>query len=163
MSNTILRVKHRMAKLLVRAANTLVNNMDTPSPKPYYRPVDTHMPGIGHQHSCGAYSYEFLESLVEQDGPDGFGATATIKWLLSDEGWVSLENMPLADIKATFAADGTFDLSPPIQKMIRKPDINDCARCDGDGLDPDGPNKGMYRTKYCRRCAGSGKREDGPT
>lgn len=43
------------------------------------------------------------------------------------------------------------------------PDINDCARCDGTGLDPDGPGNGMYGTAWCRRCAGTGSREDGPT
>lgn len=41
-------------------------------------------------------------------------------WAINDEiladapdcphGWVSLEDMPLADIKALFAADGTFNL-----------------------------------------------------
>jgi hypothetical protein len=42
-------------------------------------------------------------------------------------------------------------------------DINDCARCDGTGLEPDGPGGGFYGTDYCRRCAGSGARQDGPT
>jgi hypothetical protein len=105
-------LRWKLAERLVWAANRLVRNLDTAA-RPHYRPVDTHMPGIGHEFSCGAYSYEGLKSLVEQDGPDGFGATATVKWLIGKEGWVSFEGMPLADIKATFAEDGTFDLSPP--------------------------------------------------
>ncbi len=42
-------------------------------------------------------------------------------------------------------------------------DFNACARCDGSGLDPDGPGNGLHGSDYCRRCAGSGRREDGPT
>lgn len=109
----IARLQFRTANALVWAANMLVRNRDLPQQWPYYRPVDTHMPGIGHQWSCGAYSYEGLKSLVEQDGPDGFGATATVAWLIGTEGWKSLADMSWADIKADFAADGTFDLSPP--------------------------------------------------
>jgi hypothetical protein len=106
------RIKYWFAERLVWWANRLVRNCISLQCDPYYRPVDTHMQGIGHQWSCGAYSYEFLKSLVEQDGPDGFGATATIKWLIGTEGWKSFGDMSLADIKADFAASG-FDLSPP--------------------------------------------------
>jgi hypothetical protein len=106
-----------LAERLVWVANWIVRNNDTPQPRPYYRPVDTHMPGIGHEWSCGAYSYEGLKSLVEQDGPDGFGATATVKWFIGKEGWQSLEGMPLADIKAMFAQDGHFDMSPPLPPL----------------------------------------------
>jgi len=111
-----MRQRYKLAEHLVCVANWLVRNNDTPQKRPYYRPVDTHIAGIGHEWACGAYSYEGLKSLVEQDGPDGFGATATVKWLIGTEGWHSLEGMPLADIKAMFAVDGTFDLSPPEAK-----------------------------------------------
>jgi hypothetical protein len=105
-------MRYRLAEILVGAANWIVRNNDTPQKRPYYRPVDTHMQDIGHEWACGAYSYEGLKSLVEQDGPEGFGATATVKWLIGTEGWKSLADMSLADIKADFAASG-FDLSPP--------------------------------------------------
>lgn len=107
------RYRHKLADRLVWVANELVRGSGTPQYWPVYRSVDAYMPGIGHEFSCGAYSYEGLKSLVEQDGPDGFGATATVKWLIGKEGWMSFEGMSLADIKAAFAADGTFDLSPP--------------------------------------------------
>lgn len=118
----IARARLRAAAALVGLANWLVRQNDTPTKHPYYRPIDTHMPGIGHEWVCGAYSYEGLLSLVEQDGPDGFGASCTVKWLIGTEGWKLLEDMSFADIKADFAASG-FDLSPPqpVNDPLRRP------------------------------------------
>ncbi|GAA2418371.1 hypothetical protein [Mycolicibacterium llatzerense] len=100
-------MRRRIARTLVWLANQLVRGDDSPAVWPLYRPVDTHIAGIGdHEFACGAYSYEHLKSLVEQDGPDGFGSTATIRWLISPEGWEPLEDMPLADLKALFATSG---------------------------------------------------------
>lgn len=107
-----IKYKYWLAERLIWAANRLVRNCLSLQYDPHYRPVDTDMPGLDHEWSCGAYSYEFLKSLVEQDGPDGFGATATVKWLIGADGWKALADMSWADIKADFAASG-FDLSPP--------------------------------------------------
>lgn len=104
----LMRRRLAAASALVAFANRLARKWtdQTPTVWPLYRAVDTHIPGIGdHKHACAAYSYEGLKALVEQDGPDGFGATATVRWLISDEGWQSFDGMSLADIKATFAAN----------------------------------------------------------
>lgn len=42
-------------------------------------------------------------------------------------------------------------------------DITECVRCEGSGLDPDGPGEGFHGSEYCKRCGGAGTREAGPT
>jgi hypothetical protein len=118
----VMRRRFKAADTLVALANWIIRKWtdQTPAVWPRYRPVDTHIPGIGdHEFACAAYSYENLKSGVEQDGPDGYGATQTVKSLISAEGWESLEGMSMADLKATFAADG-IGLSPP-QKVPSAP------------------------------------------
>lgn len=100
------KIQYRLAEFLVTMANRLIANDNSPRRKPYYRPVDTYIPGIGHEFSCSAYSYEHLKSLVEQDGPNGFGATATIKWLISEEGWVKAEDMDPIELRRALAMNG---------------------------------------------------------
>jgi hypothetical protein len=96
----------KLADMLVALANKIVKNQNLPIHHPYYRAVDRYIPGIGHEFSCGAYSYEGLKSLVEQDGPDGFGATATVKWLIGEEGWVKTEDMDPTELRRTLAVNG---------------------------------------------------------
>lgn len=100
------RLKFNLFVLLVKLANLLVKAPDSPHRYPYYRPIDTYIPGIGHKYSCGAYSYEGLKSLVEQDGPEGFGATATVKWLISEEGWKDVADMSPRELRRTLAMSG---------------------------------------------------------
>lgn len=99
-------IRWKLARFLVRLANVLASSTDTPTAKPHFRPVDTHMPGVGHEFACGAYSYEGLKSLVEQDGPDGFGAKATVKWLIGKEGWKKVEDMEPRELRRSLAMSG---------------------------------------------------------
>lgn len=101
-----MKIRYKVAKGLVWAANRLMKDKNLPGYWPYYRPIDTYMEGIGHEFSCGAYSYEGLKSLVEQDGPEGFGARATIKWLIGIEGWKKIEDMSPREVRRTFAMSG---------------------------------------------------------
>jgi hypothetical protein len=98
------KYRSKVAKALVWLANWLVKYGDTPSVWPLYRPVDSAAPG--EKWACGAYSLEGLRSLVEQDGPDGFGARATVKWLIGDEGWRSVADMDLTELRRTLAMSG---------------------------------------------------------
>lgn len=98
--------RYRLSKALVWVANRLVHNLDLPHKAPYYRPVDTYMPGIGHKYSCGAYSYEGLKSLVEQDGPKGFGARATVKWLIGEDGWRDVADIDPKQLRRELAMSG---------------------------------------------------------
>lgn len=102
----IYKARHRIAAALVWLANRLVSVPDLPYQAQYYRPIDTHMPGIGHEFACGAYSYEGLKSLVEQDGPDGFGTHATIKWLIGVEGWQKVKDMEPRELRRLLAMSG---------------------------------------------------------
>lgn len=99
------KLQNKLARCLVAIANHLIKKNQL-SHYPVYRPVDTYIPGIGHKYSCGAYSYEHLKSLVEQDGPDGFGATATIAWLISEDGWREVSDMDETELRRTLAMSG---------------------------------------------------------
>lgn len=105
------RIRYKIAKILVNLANK-INGRDDLSRYPYFRPIDTHIDGIGGKHSSAAYSYEFLKSLIEQDGPDGFGATATIQWLIGEEGWLDVEEMQPKELRRMFAMSG-LDIEVP--------------------------------------------------
>ena len=94
------KYRSKLAYFLVEIANQLVR----PLPREYgynhwpkFRPIDQEMKHRGsykgHKYSCGAYSHEHLQSLVEQDGPNGFGATATVKWLIGVEGWQDISDL----------------------------------------------------------------------
>ena len=99
-------IKYKTAEILVLLANKLTNKPDSPRHVPLFRPVDQLMPGIGHKYACGAYSYEGLKSLVEQDGPDGFGASCTVAWLIGEEGWQDVADMNPTDLRRTLAMSG---------------------------------------------------------
>lgn len=103
-----MKFRSKIAVFLVNIANLLVYSKHPtgPSHYPYYRPVDTYMPGIGHKYSCGAYSYEGLKGLVEQDGPEGFGASATVKWLIGIEGWKDVADMDPTQLRRELAMTG---------------------------------------------------------
>lgn len=114
------RLRHKTAKRLVAVANWLVNTGFTPTHHPYYRSIDSPDEALtGSKNACAAYSYEGLKSLVEQDGPDGFGATATVKWLISDEGWEEIGPDNINEVRRMFAMNGidmdddTGELTPP--------------------------------------------------
>ena len=64
------------------------------------------MEGIGHKYACGAYSYEGLKSLVEQDGPEGFGATCTVAWLIGEDGWKDVADMDPIEARRELAMSG---------------------------------------------------------
>lgn len=101
------KFKHKLAEKLVWLANRLIRNTNQPPAFwPLYRPVDSPMPGIGHKYACAAYSYEGLKSLVEQDGPNGFGASVTVKWLISEEDWKDVADMDPTELRRTLAMSG---------------------------------------------------------
>ena len=113
------KYRTKLAYFLVEVANQLVR----PLPKEYsynywpkFRPIDQDIKRRGsykgHEFACGAYSYEHLVSLTEQDGPKGFGATATVAWLIGDEGWEDI-----ADLKNE---DGTSMSAQEAADMISK-------------------------------------------
>ena len=100
------KLKYSIADKLVYLANRIVSSPSSLHRSPYYRPVDTCMPGIGHEFSCGAYSYEHLKSLVEQDGPEGFGATCTVAWLIGKGGWQNVADMDPKELRRSLAMSG---------------------------------------------------------
>jgi len=91
------RFMYRVSRGFLWLANWAYGN-DGPTISPHYRGVDSKtLMNLGTEHSCDAYSYEHIKSLIEQDGPDGFGATAPLSWLISEEGWqrVGLEDIDM--------------------------------------------------------------------
>lgn len=100
------KLRFKISRGLVWFANRLVKGQLL-SQWPYYRPVDSSDPELtGSKYACSAYSYEGLKSLTEQDGPNGFGTTATIKWLISDEGWKDFADMSIKEIRRELAKSG---------------------------------------------------------
>lgn len=101
-----MKIVYRISQGLVWIANQLIEygTPTSPSYYPLYRPVDTVAPN--EKWACGAYSLEGLRSFVEQDGPNGFGATATVKWLISDEGWKSFNDMTMNEVRRELAMIG---------------------------------------------------------
>jgi hypothetical protein len=102
------KLKYKLSLKLVWLANLLVNDKgSTPATWPRFRAVDSPDEALtGSKYACAAYSYEGLKSLTEQDGPNGFGATATIKWLISDEGWKDTSDMSMNEIRRDLAMSG---------------------------------------------------------
>lgn len=101
-----MRIRLKLAYKMLGLANLIYPHSGQPGYKPLFRPIDTCMEGIGHKFSCGAYSYEGLKSLVEQDGPDGFGAKATVKWLIGTEGWKNVSDMSQKELRRNLAMSG---------------------------------------------------------
>ena len=60
---------------------------------PVYRHIDQQIKGIGTEHSCGAYSYEGIMSLLKQYEDDGL-PEPTLRSLVSEDGWINLEEHP---------------------------------------------------------------------
>lgn len=88
----IKRLPWRTALALVWLANKIAEGRH-PTHDPVFRPVDHYMPGIGTEHSCGAYSYEHIASLIKQYKDDGL-PEPLLKDLISEDGWVNLEDNP---------------------------------------------------------------------
>lgn len=61
--------------------------------KPTYRAIDRQIKGIGTEHSCAAYSYEGIVSLLKQYEDDGL-PEPKLSHLISEEGWINLEEHP---------------------------------------------------------------------
>ena len=67
--------------------NPLAKDFPThPGYYPRFRAIDTkHLNNLGTEHTCDAYSYEGLKSLVDQGDGD-----ETIARFISEEGWVNI-------------------------------------------------------------------------
>lgn len=65
---------------------------DTPTHNPRFRAIDQKIKGIGTEHSCAAYSYEEIVSLLKQYEDDGL-PPPLLKDLISEDGWVSIEDV----------------------------------------------------------------------
>lgn len=101
------KLRYRMAEKLVQLANYIYPKSAGLSHFPNYRQIDGPNETItGSKWPCAAYSYEMLKSLVEQDGPDGFGATATIAWLIGDEGWKDITADNIDEVRRSLAISG---------------------------------------------------------
>lgn len=101
----MIKLRYRIASYFLWLAN-FVYPKENPGYFPHFRAVDSGIEGIGHKFAAACYSYEHLKSLVEQDGPEGFGATATIKWLIGEEGWVSTEDIEPKELQRLLAVNG---------------------------------------------------------
>jgi hypothetical protein len=86
-------IPYRTERSLVWLANRIAKYRNPLSHWPLYRAIDQHLPGIGTEHSCGAYSYEYIVSLIKQYKSDGL-PEPLLKDLISEEGWINLEDNP---------------------------------------------------------------------
>lgn len=86
-------IPYKIEVSLVWAANQIAKARGIPTYNPKYRPVDQQIKGLGTEHSCGAYSYEGIVSLLEQYKGDGL-PEPLLSSLISEEGWINLEDRP---------------------------------------------------------------------
>jgi len=106
----IARIRHSIARRFVALANK-IEPKDSPAPTPYYRAVDTNVLHLGTKHSCDAYSYEHLQSLMKQEG-EGY----TLGQLFDESGWVEIGPDNIDEVRRDFAKmgidmdDGTGEL-----------------------------------------------------
>lgn len=83
-----------IAKDLVWFANRIEKTRSYPGAYfPVYRHIEQQIPGIGGKHSCAAYSYEHIQSLLKQYEQDGL-PEPLLSTLISEEGWIDLEEHP---------------------------------------------------------------------
>lgn len=125
------RTKSKLAFIFLWLANFVDNPFskqlpNTPHHTPYFRPIDTVMPGIGDgKWDSGAYSYEGLKSLVEQDGPEGFGATMTVNWLLFDKsGIIEITDDNAEETIELINKDFALEATRQEQKKLKEEDEN---------------------------------------
>lgn len=84
----------RTERALVWLANQIARRNNYPGAYwPVYRHIDQQIIGIGTKHSCAAYSYEHLQSMIEQYKGDGL-PVPTLEEFLSEDGWIDLEEHP---------------------------------------------------------------------
>lgn len=84
----------RLERSLVWLANQLARRNNYPGAYwPVYRHIDQKIEGIGTEHSCAAYSYEGIMSLLKQYEGDGL-PEPTLRSLISEDGWINLEEHP---------------------------------------------------------------------
>ena len=83
-----------VARVLVWLANQIERLRSYPgSYFPVYRPINQQIKGIGTKHSCGCYSYEYIQSMLKQYEDDGL-PEPLLSSLISEEGWIDLEEHP---------------------------------------------------------------------
>lgn len=111
-----------IAKILVSIANHLVKN-STPTVYPIFRPVDQKIDGIGTEHSCGAYSYEHIQSLIKQYADDGLDPPL-LERLVSEEGWINLEEHPemVAEVLDSLNRGATLAATREEQEQLNRMD-----------------------------------------
>lgn len=91
------RTRYRAASATLRLANFIDNPRGrdfptNPGHYPRFRPIDTKtLMHLGTKHSCDAYSYEGLKSLVEQYKNDGL-PDVTVAHLISEDGWIEIND-----------------------------------------------------------------------
>lgn len=85
-------IPYKIEKSLVWLANRMAKR-EVPTYWPKYRAIDQQIKGIGTKHSCGAYSYEGIVSLLKQYEGDGL-PEPLLSSLISEEGWIDLDEHP---------------------------------------------------------------------
>lgn len=88
-------IPYKIETGLVSLANKMDRARDDYPGKynPKYRAIEQQIEGIGGKHSCGAYSYEHLQSMIKQYKGDGL-PVPTLEEFLSEDGWIDLEEHP---------------------------------------------------------------------
>lgn len=88
-------IPHEIAYNLVWLANQIdkLQNNYPGYNYPKYRAINQHIEGMGTKHSCGAYSYEHIMSLLKQYEDDGL-PEPLLSTLISEDGWIDLEEHP---------------------------------------------------------------------
>lgn len=80
-----LRSKNKLQWALVWLANRLESRRSTPTHWPPFRRVDgKDLDNLGTKHSCDAYSYEHIKSMIDQ------GDDQLLSRFISEEGWVDI-------------------------------------------------------------------------
>ena len=96
------KVPYQVARKLVDIANWLyeLNGM-SPSHSPHFRGVDgKHLDNLGTKHSCDAYSYEHLQSMMKQEG-----AGYTLGQLFDESGWIEINDDNASEMLALINDD----------------------------------------------------------
>jgi hypothetical protein len=86
-------IPYKFERLFLWLANHMYSKRSTPTYYPKYRAIDQQLKGVGGKHSCGAYSYEGIVSLLEQYKGDGL-PEPLLSSLISEDGWIDLDEHP---------------------------------------------------------------------
>ena len=90
----IRNIPYKIEKSLLWGANTIAKYRGWSGQyNPVYRHIEQSLKGVGTEYSCGAYSYEFIQSLLKQYEEDGL-PEPLLSTLISEDGWISLEEHP---------------------------------------------------------------------